>query len=35
MNITDQIVAGGVAGVAVSFLATPTELLKCRLQVYS
>ena len=32
MTVGDQVVAGLGAGVAVSFLACPTELLKCRLQ---
>eukprot|EP00210_Caulerpa_lentillifera_P000162 g157.t1 len=32
LTITDKTLAGGFAGVAVSFVATPTELLKCRLQ---
>lgn len=33
MTVQDQVVAGLGAGVAVSFLACPTELAKCRLQV--
>ena len=32
LTVADQAVAGLGAGVAVSFLATPTELIKCRLQ---
>lgn len=32
LTVGDQMVAGMGAGVAVSFLACPTELLKCRLQ---
>eukprot|EP01024_Parvocaulis_polyphysoides_P000684 TRINITY_DN1017_c0_g2_i2.p1 TRINITY_DN1017_c0_g2~~TRINITY_DN1017_c0_g2_i2.p1 ORF type:complete len:358 (-),score=33.30 TRINITY_DN1017_c0_g2_i2:218-1258(-) len=32
LNIYDRIIAGFGAGFAVSFVATPTELLKCRLQ---
>ncbi len=32
LTIGDQAVAGLGAGVAVSFLACPTELMKCRLQ---
>eukprot|EP01025_Chloroclados_australasicus_P015621 TRINITY_DN17529_c0_g2_i1.p2 TRINITY_DN17529_c0_g2~~TRINITY_DN17529_c0_g2_i1.p2 ORF type:complete len:309 (-),score=29.48 TRINITY_DN17529_c0_g2_i1:479-1405(-) len=32
LNVYDQLIAGMGAGVAVSFVATPTELLKCRLQ---
>ena len=32
LTIWDQTLAGAGAGVAVSFVATPTELLKCRLQ---
>ncbi|GMH44656.1 hypothetical protein BSKO_12608 [Bryopsis sp. KO-2023] len=32
LTLWDQAVAGMGAGVAVSFVATPTELLKCRLQ---
>ncbi len=32
LSTGQSIVAGAVAGVPVSLLATPTELLKCRLQ---
>ena len=32
LTIADQALAGVGAGVAVSFLACPTELMKCRLQ---
>ncbi|KAJ0914072.1 putative mitochondrial carrier domain protein [Helianthus annuus] len=32
LTVNQQFVAGAGAGVAVSFLATPTELIKCRLQ---
>lgn len=32
LTIGDQAIAGLGAGVAVSFLACPTELMKCRLQ---
>lgn len=32
LTVWDQTLAGAGAGLAVSFLATPTELLKCRLQ---
>lgn len=32
LTVRDQAIAGLGAGVAVSFLATPTELIKCRLQ---
>lgn len=32
LTLWDKTLAGGFAGVAVSFVATPTELLKCRLQ---
>ena len=32
LSVGDQAVAGAGAGVAVSFLAAPTELIKCRLQ---
>ena len=32
LTVGDQAVAGAGAGVAVSFLAAPTELIKCRLQ---
>lgn len=35
LTLWDKTLAGGGAGFAVSFLATPTELLKCRLQVNS
>lgn len=32
LTVNQQVVCGAVAGVAVSFLACPTELIKCRLQ---
>ncbi|XP_076881439.1 mitochondrial carnitine/acylcarnitine carrier-like protein [Bidens hawaiensis] len=32
LTVSQQFIAGAGAGVAVSFLATPTELIKCRLQ---
>lgn len=32
LTVNQQVIAGAGAGVAVSFLATPTELIKCRLQ---
>nr|XP_043606155.1 mitochondrial carnitine/acylcarnitine carrier-like protein [Erigeron canadensis]XP_043606156.1 mitochondrial carnitine/acylcarnitine carrier-like protein [Erigeron canadensis]XP_043606157.1 mitochondrial carnitine/acylcarnitine carrier-like protein [Erigeron canadensis] len=32
LTVYQQVIAGAGAGVAVSFLATPTELIKCRLQ---
>ncbi|KAL8201075.1 hypothetical protein R6Q57_012414 [Mikania cordata] len=32
LTVNQQFIAGAGAGVAVSFLATPTELIKCRLQ---
>lgn len=32
LTVSQQVIAGAGAGVAVSFLATPTELIKCRLQ---
>ncbi|KAF3675469.1 Mitochondrial carnitine/acylcarnitine carrier-like protein [Capsicum annuum] len=32
LSVNQQIVCGAVAGTAVSFLACPTELIKCRLQ---
>jgi solute carrier family 25 carnitine/acylcarnitine transporter 20/29 len=35
LTINQQVVAGAGAGVAVSFLACPTELIKCRLQAQS
>ncbi|XP_072986204.1 mitochondrial carnitine/acylcarnitine carrier-like protein [Typha latifolia] len=35
LTVNQQVVCGGVAGVAVSFLACPTELIKCRLQAQS
>lgn len=35
LTINQQIVAGAGAGLAVSFLACPTELIKCRLQAQS
>lgn len=35
LTVNQQIIAGGGAGVAVSFLACPTELIKCRLQAQS
>ncbi|KAK2995917.1 hypothetical protein RJ640_029799 [Escallonia rubra] len=35
LTVDQQIVAGAGAGVAVSFLACPTELIKCRLQAQS
>ncbi|KAM7259454.1 hypothetical protein ACFE04_015195 [Oxalis oulophora] len=35
LTVTQQVVAGGGAGFAVSFLACPTELIKCRLQAQS
>ncbi|KAL6349188.1 hypothetical protein AAG906_033844 [Vitis piasezkii] len=35
LTVNQQIVAGAGAGVAVSFLACPTELIKCRLQAQS
>lgn len=35
LSINQQIVCGAGAGVAVSFLACPTELIKCRLQAQS
>ncbi|KAE9613310.1 putative mitochondrial carrier domain-containing protein [Lupinus albus] len=35
LTISQQVVAGAGAGVAVSFLACPTELIKCRLQAQS
>ncbi|PUZ39980.1 hypothetical protein GQ55_9G387400 [Panicum hallii var. hallii] len=35
LTIGQQLVAGAGAGVAVSFLACPTELIKCRLQAQS
>ena len=30
LTVKQQVVAGGGAGIAVSFLACPTELIKCR-----
>ncbi|XP_044466780.1 mitochondrial carnitine/acylcarnitine carrier-like protein [Mangifera indica] len=35
LTVNQQIIAGAGAGVAVSFLACPTELIKCRLQAQS
>ena len=35
LTINQQVVCGAGAGVAVSFLACPTELIKCRLQAQS
>ncbi|KAK6947429.1 Mitochondrial substrate/solute carrier [Dillenia turbinata] len=35
LTVYQQVVAGAGAGVAVSFLACPTELIKCRLQAQS
>nr|XP_043629135.1 mitochondrial carnitine/acylcarnitine carrier-like protein [Erigeron canadensis]XP_043629136.1 mitochondrial carnitine/acylcarnitine carrier-like protein [Erigeron canadensis]XP_043629137.1 mitochondrial carnitine/acylcarnitine carrier-like protein [Erigeron canadensis] len=35
LTVNQQVVAGAGAGVAVSILATPTELIKCRLQAQS
>ncbi|KAI4314470.1 hypothetical protein L6164_027376 [Bauhinia variegata] len=35
LTVQQQVVAGAGAGVAVSFLACPTELIKCRLQAQS
>ncbi|XP_022846853.1 mitochondrial carnitine/acylcarnitine carrier-like protein [Olea europaea var. sylvestris] len=35
LTVNQQVVCGAGAGVAVSFLACPTELLKCRLQAQS
>ncbi|KAL8159012.1 hypothetical protein V2J09_000549 [Rumex salicifolius] len=35
LTISQQVVCGAGAGVAVSFLACPTELIKCRLQAQS
>lgn len=35
LTVNQQVVCGAVAGVAVSFLACPTELIKCRLQAQS
>lgn len=35
LSVSQQFVAGAGAGVAVSFLACPTELIKCRLQAQS
>ncbi|KAL6906344.1 hypothetical protein ACP4OV_003945 [Aristida adscensionis] len=35
LTVGQQVVAGASAGVAVSFLACPTELIKCRLQAQS
>ncbi|XP_059656788.1 mitochondrial carnitine/acylcarnitine carrier-like protein [Cornus florida] len=35
LTVNQQMVAGAGAGVAVSFLACPTELIKCRLQAQS
>ncbi|KAM3402905.1 hypothetical protein ACQJBY_006604 [Aegilops geniculata] len=35
LTVGQQVVAGAGAGVAVSFLACPTELIKCRLQAQS
>ncbi|GMH26756.1 hypothetical protein Nepgr_028599 [Nepenthes gracilis] len=35
LSVSQQIVCGAGAGVAVSFLACPTELIKCRLQAQS
>jgi len=35
LTVKQQVVAGGGAGIAVSFLACPTELIKCRLQAQS
>ncbi|XP_047055773.1 mitochondrial carnitine/acylcarnitine carrier-like protein [Lolium rigidum] len=35
LTINQQVIAGAGAGVAVSFLACPTELIKCRLQAQS
>lgn len=32
LTVSQQVVCGAVAGTAVSFLACPTELIKCRLQ---
>ena len=35
LSVNQQVVCGAGAGVAVSFLACPTELIKCRLASYS
>ncbi|CAI5461114.1 unnamed protein product [Closterium sp. Yama58-4] len=35
LSVGKQVIAGGGAGVAVSFVACPTELIKCRLQAQS
>ncbi|GMH29792.1 hypothetical protein Nepgr_031635 [Nepenthes gracilis] len=35
LSVSQQIICGSGAGVAVSFLACPTELIKCRLQAQS
>ncbi|KAM1172773.1 hypothetical protein ACFXTH_022972 [Malus domestica] len=35
LTVSQQVICGGGAGVAVSFLACPTELIKCRLQAQS
>lgn len=35
LTVEQQVIAGAGAGVAVSFLACPTELIKCRLQAQS
>lgn len=35
LSVNQQVVCGAAAGVAVSFLACPTELIKCRLQAQS
>ncbi|KAI5642004.1 hypothetical protein M9H77_00201 [Catharanthus roseus] len=35
LSVSQQVVCGAGAGVAVSFLACPTELIKCRLQAQS
>ncbi|CAK9150174.1 unnamed protein product [Ilex paraguariensis] len=35
LTVNQQIIAGAGAGVAVSFMACPTELIKCRLQAQS
>ncbi|KAG6503711.1 mitochondrial carnitine/acylcarnitine carrier-like protein [Zingiber officinale] len=35
LTVNQQVIAGAGAGVAVSFLACPTELIKCRLQAQS
>jgi solute carrier family 25 carnitine/acylcarnitine transporter 20/29 len=35
LSVSQQVVAGAGAGIAVSFVACPTELVKCRLQAQS